>query len=282
MASIEGKTILITGANRGIGRGLVEEALQRGAARVYAGTRTTWAHPDSRVVNVLIDVTNLEMIAKAARTVAAGGSLDVLINNAGIALYDDLTDRQALERQLEVNLFGPYEVGRAFLPLLTEARGAIVNNTSVNAVAPLPVIPAYSASKAAAFNMTQSLKILLAGSGVRVQAILTGPVDTDMNRDFPIPKATVESAARVIVDGIEKEEDYIFPDPLSQSVAGDWSNGPAVALERAYAALAEAAAASASYRRVPSARCAVLVVGAAGRRAQLPYPRSQRDAAPPR
>ena len=244
MATIEGKSVLITGANRGIGRALVDEALTRGAARVYAGTRAPWAHRDSRVVNIPLDLTSAELIRAAAAQVTAAGSLDVLVNNAGIALYDDLTDPGLLKRHLEVNLFGTHEVTTAFLPLLTRSRGAIVNNTSVNALAPLPVIPAYSVSKAALFNLSESLRILLAPSGVRVQAILTGPVDTDMNRGLDIPKAPVESAASAIVDGIEKEDDYIFPDPLSRSIAGRWHDGPAPDLARQYAALAAAAAAA--------------------------------------
>ena len=109
-------------------------------------------------------------------------SLDLLINNAGVALYDDLGDRGALEQHLAVNLFGTYGVTRAFLPLLTDSRGAIVNNLSLNALAPLPLIPAYSVSKAAAFSLTQSLRALLAGQGVSVHAVLTGPTDTEMNR----------------------------------------------------------------------------------------------------
>ena len=246
MATIEGKTILITGANRGIGRALVDEALTRGAARVYAGTRAPWTHPDSRVANIPLDITSAEMTRAAAARVTAAGSLDVLVNNAGIALYDDLTDPEVIKRHLEVNLFGTYQVTSAFLPLLTRSRGAVVNNTSVNALAPLPVIPAYSVSKAALFSLSESARILLAARGVRVQVILTGPVDTDMNRGFDIPKATVESAASAIADGIEKEDDYIFPDPLSQSVAGRWYEGPAPDLARKYADLAAAASGTAA------------------------------------
>jgi NAD(P)-dependent dehydrogenase (short-subunit alcohol dehydrogenase family) len=100
----------VTGANRGIGRALVEEALSRGAKQVYAG----------------------------------------------FSLDDDLSDRAPLEQQLAVNLFGTYGVTRAFLPLLNRSRGAIVNVGSVTAWAAIPVIPAYSISKAAAFSMSQS------------------------------------------------------------------------------------------------------------------------------
>lgn len=231
------KTVLITGGNRGIGQALVEEALSRGATRVYVGTRGPLEHPDGRVTPLILDVTDAAQIQRAANDVE---SLDVLINNAGIALYDDLSERSVLEQHLAVNLFGTYDVIRAFLPLVSRSGGAIVNNLSVNALAPLPLIPAYSISKAAAFNLTQSLRALLAGQGVQVHAVLTGPVDTDMTRGFDIPKSSPKSVAQAIFDGIERGEDDIFPDPLSQSVADSWSSGATKSLERQYAALAAA------------------------------------------
>jgi NAD(P)-dependent dehydrogenase (short-subunit alcohol dehydrogenase family) len=232
---ISNKAVLVTGGNRGIGRALVDEALSRGAARVYAGTRRPLAHPDPRVTPVILDVTSSSDIQAAASQV---GSLDILINNAGIALYDDLSDRAALEQQLAVNLFGSYGVTTAFLPALTRSGGAIVNNVSTMALAPLPLTPAYSISKAAAFSLTQSLRALLARHGVRVHAVLTGPTDTDMTRGFDIPKASAESVARAIFDGVENDEEDIFPDPMSQSVAEGWRGGVAKALERQYAAIA--------------------------------------------
>ena len=105
------------------------------------------------------------------------------------------------------------------------------------AFAPLPLTPAYAISKAAAFNLTQSLRALLAGRGVRVHAVLTGPTDTDMTRGFDIPKASPESVARAIFDGVENGEEEIFPDPMSQSLAESWRSGAAKALERQNAAL---------------------------------------------
>jgi NAD(P)-dependent dehydrogenase (short-subunit alcohol dehydrogenase family) len=233
---IAGKSVLVTGANRGIGQALVEEALRRGAARVYAGMRRTASHPDRRVTPVALDVTDAAQIRAAAQRVE---SLDVLINNAGVALYDDLTDPAVLEEHLRVNLFGPYALTRAFLPLLTRSRGALVNNLSVNALAPLPIIPAYSVSKAAAFNLTQSLRVLLAERGVTVHAVLTGPVDTDMTRGLEIPKAAPESVARAVFEGLEEGREDIFPDPLSQSIAQNWGSGAAKVLEHQYAALAQ-------------------------------------------
>jgi EmrB/QacA subfamily drug resistance transporter len=234
---IADKEILVTGANRGIGQALVDEALRRGAKRVYAGTRQPLAHADVRVTPLTLDVTNAAQIRAAVESVE---SLDVLINNAGVALYDDLSDRAVLEHHLDVNLFGTYGVTQAFLPLLTRSGGAIVNNVSVLAFAPLPLTPAYAISKAAAFNLTQSLRALLAGRGVRVHAALTGPVDTDMTRDFDIPKASPESVARAIFDGVVSGEDDIFPDPMSASMAESWRNGAAKALERQNAGFVDA------------------------------------------
>jgi NAD(P)-dependent dehydrogenase (short-subunit alcohol dehydrogenase family) len=235
---IAGKTVLVTGANRGLGKALLEEALRRGAKRVYAGTRRPLAHSDGRVTPLTLDVTDAGQIEAAVPSVE---SLDILVNNAGMALYDDLSDRAALEQHLAVNLFGTYGVTRAFLPLLTRSRGAIVNVVSSTAVAPLMIIPAYSISKAAAFNLTQSLRALLAGRGVSVHAVLPGPMDTDMTQGADIPKAKPDSVARAILDGVEQGEEEIFPDPLSASIAERWRSGAAKALERQWEALAEAA-----------------------------------------
>ncbi|MGA8254166.1 MAG: SDR family NAD(P)-dependent oxidoreductase [Mycobacterium sp.] len=235
--TIADKTVLVTGANRGIGQALVDEALNRGARRVYAGARQPLTHGDGRVTPLTLDVTNAAQIQGAVDEV---DSLDILINNAGVALYDDLSDRAVLERHLAVNLFGAYGVTQAFLPLLTGSKGAIVNNLSANALAPLPLIPAYSISKAAAFNMTQSLRVLLAARGVRVHAVLTGLVDTDMTRGLDIPKASPDTVARGIFDGVENGQEEIFPDPMSESLAQSWRSGAAKALERQYAALLDA------------------------------------------
>jgi NAD(P)-dependent dehydrogenase (short-subunit alcohol dehydrogenase family) len=231
------KAVLVTGANRGIGHALVEEALRRGAIRVYAATRQPFSHPDPRVTPLTLDVTNVEQIKAAAAQV---DTLDVLINNAGVAGYDDLSDRAALEQHLAVNLFGPYDVTQAFLPALVRSQGAIVYNTSLMAFAPLPLTPSYGISKAAAFNMSQSLRALLAGRGVSVHAVLTGPTDTDMTRGFEIPKATPESVARAILDAVENGEEDIFPDALSQIVADEWHNGSVKAMERQNAAFVPA------------------------------------------
>lgn len=240
--NITNKTILITGANRGIGKALVEEALRRGAKKVYAGMRSPVQHRDRRVVPLTLDVTSASQIKQAVEEV---GALDVLINNAGIAIYDDLSNLDVVDQTFAVNFLGLLKVTNAFVPLLKRSQGAILNNLSLAALAPLPVIPTYSISKAAALNLTQSLRALLAGQGVTVHAVVLGPIDTDMNRGFNIPKASPQSAAQGIFNGLEKGEEEIFPDPASQSIAEGWNAGVSKALERQFAAFAPKNAANA-------------------------------------
>jgi NAD(P)-dependent dehydrogenase (short-subunit alcohol dehydrogenase family) len=236
-AAIADKTLLVTGANRGLGQALVQEALRRGAKRVYAASRQPLTHPDERVTPVLLDVTNEAQIQAAAEQVK---SLDILINNAGVSVADDLSDRAAFEQHFAVNLFGTWSVTEAFLPALSKSDGVVVNVVSVGALAAVPVLPAYSASKAAALSLTQSLRALLAGRGVKVHAVLPGPIDTDMVRDLPIPKTAPESVARGILDGVQDGDEDIFPDPMSAMMAEGWRTGVAKELERQNAALVAA------------------------------------------
>jgi NAD(P)-dependent dehydrogenase (short-subunit alcohol dehydrogenase family) len=224
----------VTGANRGLGEALVKEALRRGAASVYAGTRRPLVHPDERVFPLRLDVTDPAQIAQAAEAVE---SLDVLINNAGISLPDALTDRTALEQHLEVNLYGTWSMSDAFLPLLAHAQGAIVNVVSLAAFAAVPVLPAYSISKAAAFSLSQSLRALAAVRGVSVHAVMAGPIDTDMVRDLDLPKASPESVAEGIFNGLARGEEEIFPDPMSETMTEGWRTGSLKAFERQNAAL---------------------------------------------
>ena len=126
-------------------------------------------------------------------------------------------------------------------PAINSGGGAVVNNVSAEALAPLPLTPAYALSKAAAFNLTQSLRALLAPQGVKVHAVLTGPTDTDMTRGLDLPKASPESVARAILDGVEKEEEDIFPDPMSASMAASWRGSAAKAMERQLASFVQAA-----------------------------------------
>jgi NAD(P)-dependent dehydrogenase (short-subunit alcohol dehydrogenase family) len=232
--SFAGKSVLVTGANRGLGQALVEEALRRGARRVYAGTRQPLTRADERVQPLILDVTDRAQIQAALDSLE---TLDILINNAGVSVPDDLHDRSAFERHLAVNLFGTLDVTQASLPLLTRSQGAVVNVVSLGAVAAVPVLPAYSSSKAAALSLTQSLRALLAGQGVSVYAVLPGPIDTDMVRDLDLPKTSPQDVARAMLDGLERGEEDIFPDPMSQLLADGWRGGVVKAFERQNAAL---------------------------------------------
>jgi NAD(P)-dependent dehydrogenase (short-subunit alcohol dehydrogenase family) len=237
--NIANKTILITGANRGIGWALVNEALKRGAKKVYAGTRGSLQVPDERVTPITLDVTSDSEIQRAADRV---DTLDVLINDAGISLQDDLTNPSMIHQHLAVNCFGLVNVTRAFSPLLTQSKGAVVNILSLASIASVPFSPAYAISKAAALSATQSLRMLLARKGVTVQAVFPGPVDTDMTRDLALPKASAESVAVAIFDGLQNGDEDIFPDSMSQSIAEAWRTGVVKALERQFRAFVPQAA----------------------------------------
>ncbi|HEY1935693.1 MAG TPA: SDR family NAD(P)-dependent oxidoreductase [Acetobacteraceae bacterium] len=229
---IADSTILVTGANRGLGKALVKEALRRGAKCIYAGARQRFAHTNPRVTPLLLDITNAAQIRTAAEHV---GGLDILINNAGISLQNDLGDRAALERLLAVNLFGTYDVTLAFLPVLTPSRSAVVNVLSLASLAAVPFDSLYSISKAAAFSLSQSLRALLAARGVSVHAVFPGPIDTDMTRDLEIPKASAESTARAIFDGVAEDDEEIFPDPMSAAIAEGWHSSAVKQLQRQFA-----------------------------------------------
>jgi NAD(P)-dependent dehydrogenase (short-subunit alcohol dehydrogenase family) len=229
-----GKSVLVTGANRGLGQALVEESLRRGADRVYAGTRQPNVVRDERITPVTLDVTDPAQIQAAFDSVE---SLDILINNAGVSVPDDLSGRAAFERHLAVNLYGTLDVTQAFLPLLTRSQGAVVNIVSLGAVAAVPVLPAYSVSKAASLSFTQSLRALLAGRGVSVYAVMPGPIDTDMVRALDIPKTPPRDVARATLDAVERGDEDIFPDPMSAALIESWRTSPVKVMERQNAAL---------------------------------------------
>jgi len=233
------KTVLVTGANRGIGQALVAEALSRGVRRVYAGTRLPISHTDERVVPLALDITDRGQIEAAAGVVEG---LDMLVNNAGVALYDDLSNRATLEEHLAVNLFGPYDMVEAFLPALAASSGSVVNVLSIASLVALPIIPSYSVSKAATFSLTQNLRPLLAPRGISVHAVLVGPTDTEMSRGFEVPKVSPQYTAAAIFDGVEAGDEEIFPHPMLDAVARSWRTGEIKSLERQFASFVEPAA----------------------------------------
>ena len=234
---IEGTVALVTGANRGFGKAIVAALLAAGAEKVYAAARdeSTIAAHDPRVVPVTLDVTKPDQIAAVA---ARAHDVTLLVNNAGVCTsYNVLTTTAAeLDIDYRTHVHGTLGVVRAFLPALERARGraTVVNVLSLAALANVPTFGGYSASKAAAYSITQALRAELRKKGIDILAALPGPIDTDMVRDFPMPKTSPDDAARSLVAGIERGDEEIFPDPLAQQMAALWNQNPKN-LERALA-----------------------------------------------
>ncbi len=233
---IEGSVALVTGANRGLGKALVEALVAAGAAKVYAASRSSRVgageHP--RVVPLVLDTTRPEQIAAAAK---AATDVTLLVNNAGVLTSTDVlaTDGAALDADFRTNVQGTLAVIRAFVPVLERARGAtIVNVLSLTSLASFPALGGYSASKAAAYSVTQALRPGLKAKGIDVLAALPGPIDTDMVKHLPLPKTSAAETARGLVAGIEEGLEEIFPDPMAKEMGALWSRSPKD-FERAFA-----------------------------------------------
>ena len=188
MTSLTDQTVLVTGANRGMGREYVAQLLDRGVAKVYAAARDPQAVnvADARVVPLRLDVTDAASVANAA---SVASDVSVLINNAGIARGASVLDRDAssLREELETNLFGPLAMASAFADRIAERSGAIVNVASV--LAWMPVGASYGVSKAAMWNATNSMRAELDARGVQVMGVYVGLVDTDMAKFTDYPKS---------------------------------------------------------------------------------------------
>jgi NAD(P)-dependent dehydrogenase (short-subunit alcohol dehydrogenase family) len=233
MLSIENVVALVTGSNRGLGRALVLELERRGARRVYAASRSGAPVPGSKAVPLALDVTRREQIEAA---VERAPDVSVLINNAGLlASYGVLgSELSSVRQDFEINFHGVLETTRAFVPVLERnAPAAISNVLSVAALAAMPALGGYSASKAAAWSLTQSLRGELAPRGVQVQAVFPGPIDTDMIRSFDLPKTSAADVARAVVDALLAGTPDVFPDPMSAEVGALWSRDPG-AIERRF------------------------------------------------
>lgn len=220
---INGSTALVTGANRGIGSALVEALLARGVTKVYAAARRPGPATDARIVPLTLDLTDHEQVAKAA---ASAPDVTLLVNNGGSLTFG--ADLAALDVDLRTNLLGPVAMNEAFVPVLERnGGGAIVTMLSLVVFGPVPAMAAYSASKAAAASTVQALRAQLADRPITVHGVFPGAVDTDMIRDFPIPKAAPAEVANAILDGLEAGDEDIFPDPMSRDGHRAWRADPA-------------------------------------------------------
>ncbi|WP_156255911.1 SDR family NAD(P)-dependent oxidoreductase [Sandarakinorhabdus oryzae] len=229
--TITNSIAFVTGANRGIGAAFVDALLDAGAARVYAAARQPISHADPRVIPITLDVTDAAAIKAAADK---AGDVTLLINNAGALEGGDVfaAGAEALERQLAVNTLAPLRLAAAFAPALRRSKGAIVNILSVVALAPMPGLASYSASKAAAASLTGALRATLAADGVAVHGVFPGPVDTDMAAGIDLPKTSPVDVARAVLAGVEAGTADIFPDAFARQVEQGWFADPrAVALQ---------------------------------------------------
>lgn len=214
MPTIDGAVVLVTGANGGLGTHFVHQALERGASKVYAAARTPRAWDDDRIVPLVLDVTSDDSIAAAAET---AGDLTVLVNNAGAANGSSLLGDLTAARELfETNFWGALAVANAFTPALRASGGTLLNVLSV--LSWLGIGDAYSASKAALWQATNTQRITLAPFGVHVAGLHLGYADTPMTRGVDAPKLDPADVVRSAYDGVESGAYEILADELSAQV----------------------------------------------------------------
>ena len=228
MPSLNGAVVLVTGANGGIGTHFVHDALARGAAKVYATARSPRTWDDERIVPLTLDVTDPASIDAA---VAAAPDVTVLINNAGAtppsASLLDITEAD-IRVNMETNFFGPVFLARAFAPTLAAKTESVL--VDVHSVASWYAFGgAYSASKAALWSATNSLRIELAPKGVHVTGVHMGYVDTPMAAHADGPKMLPAQLVAKVYDAVEAGEYEVLADALTEQVKTALS-GPVDAL----------------------------------------------------
>jgi NAD(P)-dependent dehydrogenase (short-subunit alcohol dehydrogenase family) len=238
--------VLVTGANRGLGKALVQATLQAGARRIYAGARDprqlegTVGAARGQVIPIAIDITDPASLQAAA---AQAPDVTVLFNNAGVlASHNALSSSSAqIAQEFATNFFGLLAATKAFLPALERASAAgpaaVVNVLSVVSLASMPALGTYSAAKAAAFSLTQALRSDLRRKRIAVHGVFPGAIDTDMIRAFEMPKTSPEVVAQAIIAGVEQDLEEILPDPSARAMFDLWQRDPK-ALERQLAGVA--------------------------------------------
>ncbi|MFG3615561.1 SDR family oxidoreductase [Nocardia sp. NPDC047654] len=216
MTAIKNAVVFVTGGSRGIGKAMVEELYARGAGKVYATARNprNVTHPDA--VPVALEVTDLDAVSSAAEL---AGDVTILINNAGAAvgapfLGSPLDD---VRREFETNFYGPLFLTRAFAPIIEgNGGGHILNVHSV--LSWLGIAGSYSASKAALWSQTNSLRLELRPRGIAVTGLHVGYVDTDLTAGVTAPKSSADDVAALALDGIESGAYEVLADDISRQV----------------------------------------------------------------
>ena len=225
-------TVLITGANRGLGLAFAREALARGARKVYAAARDPSSVKLPGVVPIRLDVTKPEDIAAAARDYP---DVTLLINNAGIAATGGFLAEDSLasaERHFDTNVFGPMRLTQAFATVLAaNGGGAILNVLSVASWINGPLLGVYGMSKSAAWAMTNATRIELSAQHTQVLALQVGFIDTDLTRGFDVPKAAPDDVVRTTLDALEAGASEVLADEVTRQVHAGLSASPAVYLQ---------------------------------------------------
>ncbi|KMS84395.1 SDR family oxidoreductase [Prauserella rugosa] len=225
---IHGAAALVTGANRGLGRHLAHQLLERGASRVYAAARRPETVDLPGAVPLRLDVTDEESVRAAA---AAAGDVTILVNNAGISRFTDLVtgDAAAIRAEMDTNFWGTLAVVRAFAPVLTAGGGgAILNVLSAQSWHAYPGINGYHASKAAQWALTNGVRTELADHGTLVTGLHLGAVDTDFSAGYDGPKGDPAAVASAALDGIEAGATEVLADPWSVHVKASLAADPAI------------------------------------------------------
>lgn len=228
---LQNATVFITGANRGIGLVFAKEALARGARKVYAAARDPASITLPGVVPVKLDVTNEEQVRAAAKLAS---DADIVINNAGVGEVGAFLDEDAIDRarrQMEVNYFGVMRVTRAFAPVLAKnGGGALLNVLSIASWINGPLLGAYSATKSAAWGMTNGVRTELAGQKTQVLGLHMGFVDTDLIRALDVQKSTPEAIVKAAYDALERGESQVLADEPTRMVHASLSTPQAAYL----------------------------------------------------
>jgi NAD(P)-dependent dehydrogenase (short-subunit alcohol dehydrogenase family) len=215
---VEGAAAIVTGANRGLGAAIAQALLDSGA-KVYGAARDNTTITNQDVIPVPLDVTSADDIANAAR---ACGDVSIVVNNAGIlrssaSLAPGAID--AARAEMETNFFGPMRMAQAFTPVLREnGGGALVNVLSVLSFVSMPQGATYSASKAAAWSLTNALRMELRHQRTLVVAVHAGFIDTDMAASVNAEKTSPQSVATQIIAAIEADAEEVLADPTSEMV----------------------------------------------------------------
>jgi NAD(P)-dependent dehydrogenase (short-subunit alcohol dehydrogenase family) len=222
---IEGAVALVTGGNRGFGRALVDEFLKRGAAKLYATSRSAQPGPqrDNRIVPLVLDVSDDASVGAAAQ---AAPDVSILVNNAGISLATPVIEAplSAIRDELETNLFGIIRVARAFAPVLAEQTQSSMVNV-LSALSWLSFGRGYEISKAAAWSATNALRLALRDQGTIVTALHVGYMDTDMTAGIDAPKADPHDIARQTADAIIAGDFEILADKTTRTIRSHLSDG---------------------------------------------------------